>query len=76
MAIIKVVDNQRSAHYLKKSSEFMPSKRFLSMEQRKNYFYGKKARSGQLIEESITEVDKEEIQDAVAKSLLNTLKNI
>ena len=54
----------------------MPSKRFLSMEQRKNYFYGKKARSGQLIEESITEVDKEEIQDAVAKSLLNTLKNI
>jgi hypothetical protein len=39
----------------------MPSKRFLGVEQRTNYVYEKGTRSGQLIEESISEVDKEEI---------------
>ncbi len=39
MVIMKVVDGQRGAHYLKKLNEFVPGKRFLSVDIRSNYTY-------------------------------------
>lgn len=63
VAVVKVVDNQRNAHYLKKFNEITLSKRFLSIDQRKTYEYNKPSETAERIIESMQDlgIDKSEV---------------
>ena len=63
VAVVKVVDNQRSAHFLKKLYEITPGKRFLSIEQRKTHVYNKPSESAERIIDLMQDlgIDKAEV---------------
>lgn len=61
--VVKVVDEQRAAHFLHPLSSYVPSKKYIPLEDRDQYKYTEQS-SGRLVQDAIPESAKELQQTA------------